>query len=438
MSGGTTPHVLIVGGGYVGLYTALRLERRLEAHEARLTMVNPENFMLYQSLLPEVTSGTLEPSHAVVPLRRALKRTRLLGGRVTALDHRRRTATVQPYEGEPGEVSYDHIVLGLGGITKVLPVPGLVERAVGFTTVTEAIFLRNQVLSRMEAAEALTDEAARRRALTFVFVGGGYSGVEALAELEDLAHDACRYFPSISPRDLRWVLVEVTDRILPIVDEDLAEYATRLLRERGVDVYLETSLESAEDGVIVLSNGERFEADTLCWAAGVSPDPLAAELGLPADDMGRLVVDEFLRVRDTPGAWAAGDCAAVPDLVDGGTCPPSAQYAVREARRLGDNLAAVLRGREPTPFRHKSLGELITLGRHQGVARVLRLRLRGFLPWYLRRLYHVARIPSPLRKLDVWLDWTGALVKPRDVVHLGSEEHPREPFHEAAERTRAG
>lgn len=438
MSGDTTPHVLIVGGGYVGLYTALRLERRLEAHEARLTMVNPENFMLYQSLLPEVTSGTLEPRHAVVPLRRVLKRTRLLGGRVTRLDHRRRTATVQPYEGEPGEVSYDHVVLGLGGITKVLPVPGLAERAVGFTTVTEAIFLRNQVLSRMEAAEALTDEAARRRALTFVFIGGGYSGVEALAELEDLAHDACRYFPSVSPRDLRWVLVEVTERILPIVDEDLAEYATRMLRERGVDVYLETSLESAEDGVIVLSNGERFEADTLCWAAGVSPDPLAGGLGLPTDDMGRLVVDESLRVRDTPGAWAAGDCAAVPDLVDGGTCPPSAQYAVREARRLADNLAAVLRGREPTPFRHKSLGEMITLGRHQGVARVLRLRLRGFLPWYLRRLYHVARIPSPLRKLDVWLDWTGALLRPRDVVHLGSEEHPREPFHEAAERTGAG
>jgi len=421
--GGRRPRILLVGGGWVGTYAALRLERRLGPAEADVTLVSPENFMLYQPLLPEVASGTLEARHAVVPLRRVLRRTRLVHGGVTALDHDRRVATVDVGEDETRELGYDHVAVGLGSVTRLLPVPGLPDHAIGFATVADATWLRDHVLDRLELADASRDPERRRRALTFVFVGGGYTGVEALGELQDLAAEACATYASLEPGDLRWILVEATDRILPIVDPGLSAYATRALRDRGVRVELSTTLERVEDGCLHLSSGEALAADTLVWAAGVRPNPLAAELGLPVDDRGAIQVDATLAVRDTPGAWAAGDCAAVPDLVagDGARAPATAQYAVREARTLGDNLAAAIRGDAPQPFRHRALGELITLGRHDGVAQVLgRVTLRGFVPWYLRRLYYLLQVPTPERKLRVWLDWTISLAFRRDIAGLGS------------------
>lgn len=428
------PRILIVGGGYVGLYTALRLERQLGHREADVTLVSPENFMVYQSLLPEMASGMLEPRHVVVPLRKALRRVRVRTGRLTDLDHARRAATIRPYEGDSVTEHYDHVVIALGSEPRVLPVPGLTDAAISFQTVTEALHLRNQVLGRMEAAVATADEAARRRALTFVFVGGGYSGVEALGELQSMAAEACESYDALDPSQLRWVLIEATDRILPMVDRGLAEDALDALRRRGVEVHLETVLETAEGGDLRLSDGTVLRTDTLVWVAGVQPNSLVEQLGLPTDEKGRLPVDACLRVKGTRGVWSAGDCAAVPDLVAGGTCPPSAQYAVREARQLGDNLAAAIRGQEPQPFGYDKLGELITLGRHQGVGQVRGRSLHGFLPWYLRRLYHVARIPTWNRKLRVWIDWTVSLAFTRDVVSLGSAEHPRMPFEVASER----
>jgi NADH:ubiquinone reductase (H+-translocating) len=426
------PRILIAGGGYVGLYAALELERRLRPGEAELVMVTPDGVMTYQPFLPETASGNIEPRHVVIPLRGTLPRTRLITGRVQGLDHDRGLATILPIEGEPYEVGYDHVVLGIGAVSRVLPIPGLAEQAVGFTTVAEAIYLRNQVLSRMDAADSTDDESIRRRALTFVFVGGGYSGIEALAELEDLARAAADRYGTVRRREMRWVLVEAQDRILPELDPELAAGALDLLRERGIEVHLETLLESAEGGRVRLSDGEEFETDTLVWTAGVRANPATEDTGFATDDGGRVLADEYLRVRDTEGAWTAGDCAAVPDLLGGGICPPTAQHALRQARRLARNLVATLRREPLEPFRYRSLGSLISLGRYKGVARVLDRRIKGATAWALHRTYHLLMIPTLNRKVRVATDWTVALFFRRDISQLGSLHRPREPFRAAA------
>jgi NADH dehydrogenase len=429
--GAKPSRILVIGGGYVGLYTALGLERRLRQAEAEVTLINPESFMVYQPFLPEAASGNIEPRHVVVPLRRVLKRTRLITGTVQGLDRERRVARVLPTEGEPYEVAFDILVLGPGSVSRVLPVPGLAERAVGFKTVAEAIYLRNQVLSRMDAAESTTDQVIRRRALTFLFVGGGYAGVEALAELEDLARDACRYYRTVRREDMRWILVEATGSILPEIGRSLAQYATERLRSRGIEVHLDTRLRSATDGRMVLSNGETFEAETLVWTTGVRAHPLLAGMGFNLDDRGRLVADERLRVAGADDVWAAGDGASVPDVTTGGLCPPTAQHALRQARQLSANLVATLRGEEPKEFRYRQLGALVSLGRYKGVANVLGIRVRGFPAWFLHRSYHLTRIPTLNRKVRVILDWTVALFFRRDVAQLGSLQRPRAPFEEA-------
>jgi NADH:ubiquinone reductase (H+-translocating) len=425
--------ILIVGGGYVGMYSALRLERRLRgAEDVEIALVNPESFMTYQPFLPEAASGNIEPRHVVIPLRTVLKRTRVITAAVAGIDHEARSATIKPEVGPAYALAYDHLVLAPGSVSRVLPVPGLAGRAVGFKTVAEAIYLRNHVLARMDASESTTDEAARRRALTFLFVGGGYAGVEALAELEDLARDACRYYRMVRREHMRWVLVEAAEGILPEIGRGLGEYALERLRHRDIEVHLGTRLDSAEGGLMRLSNGVEFDADTLVWTTGVRPHPLLGRSGLPLDERGRLVADEFLRVRGVEGVWTAGDCAAVPDLTTGGLSPPTAQHALRQARRLGDNLAGQLRGEAPEAFRYRDMGALVSLGRYKGVARVLRFRVRGFPAWFLHRTYHLTQIPTLNRKVRVMMDWTVALFFRRDVVQLGSLRRPRAQFEQAA------
>jgi NADH dehydrogenase len=425
--------VLVLGGGFVGVYTALGLERRLRPAEVSVTLVNPESFMAYQPFLPEAAAGNIEPRHVVVPLRTVLERTTLVTGSATALDHRRRVVTIQPVEGEPYEAPYDVVVVALGSVSRVPPMPGLVDVAVGFKTVSEAIYLRNRVLESMDAAESTDDDSVRRRVLTFVFVGGGYAGVEALAELEDLARDASRHYKRIRRADMRWILVEAAPMILPEMAPDMGPYATRILRERDIDVRLGTTLESVEGGHLRLSDGDEFDADTLVWTAGVRPHPLVTDLGFPTDERGRLVTDRYLRVRDIDGAWAAGDCAAVPDVGTGGINPPTAQHALRQARRLSANIAAMLREKPPTEFRYRNMGGIASLGRYKGIARVFVFRFKGFPAWWLHRNYHVFMVPTFNRKIRIILDWTVGLLFRRDIAQLGSLQHPRQAFEQAVE-----
>jgi NADH:ubiquinone reductase (H+-translocating) len=431
--------ILIAGGGYVGMYTALRLQkklrRELRAKSVEIVVVDPRSYMTYQPFLPEAAAGSLEPRHVVVPLRRVLGHCEVLTGRVESVDHSRRVALITPKRGEPYELSYEVVVLASGSVARTLPIPGLADLGIGFKQVEEAIALRNQVLDKMDIATTITDHAARRSLLTFVFVGGGYAGIEALAELEDMANYATRYYPELSKGDLRFVLVEATGRILPEVSEDLGRYTVEELRKRRIDVRLNTRLESCVGGRIVLSDGEEFDAETLVWTAGVKANPMNTRTDLPVDDKGRLLCKADLRVDGIEGAWGAGDGSAVPDLTGppGTLCTPSAQHAVRQAKVLGDNIVRVLHGRTPSAYIHKHVGSVASLGLHKGVAQVYGIKLRGFPAWFMHRTYHVSRVPTLNRKIRVVLDWTLALFFKRDVVSLGSLQRPREEFSEAAQ-----
>lgn len=435
MSTNAPRHIVILGGGYVGLYTALRLQSRLRRSQARITVVEPRSYMTYQPFLPEASAGALSPRHVVVPLRKVLRRCEIINAYVRSLDHDRRCVRLSPVDGPDYDLPYDEVVIALGSVARTLPIPGLAETGVGFKTVEEAIYLRNQVLHCLDVAESTLDEDRRRRALTFCFVGGGYAGVEALAELEDLARDAVAYYRRIGPDDLRFVLVEATGRILPEVGADMGQYTIRQLEARSIDVRLNTRLESCEDGEVVLSDGTRFATDTLVWTAGVRANPALGDFGLPLDERGRLKCLADLRVDGVEHAWGAGDACAVPDLTDphpDATCGPSAQHAVRQARRLADNIVASMRGTELKDYRHKYAGSVASLGLHKGVAQVYGIKLKGWPAWFMHRTYHLSRVPTFNRKIRVVAEWTLALFFKREIVSLGSLAVPFGEFEAAA------
>ncbi|MGW0194471.1 NAD(P)/FAD-dependent oxidoreductase [Nonomuraea sp. NPDC003201] len=434
-------HILIVGGGYVGLYTALRLQRKLQRElrggEARITIIDPQSYMTYQPFLPEAAAGNLSPRHVVAPLRRILPKVRILNGRVTEVDHDERTVTFQPPEGAPRQVAYDVIVMAAGSISRTLPIPGLTDIGIGFKAVGEAIALRNRVLHLLDVAESTDDPDVRRKALTFVVVGAGFAGVEALAELEDMAKDSTRYYRNIKPSDLRWVLVEASNRVLPEVGPEMGKWTLEQLRERGIDVKLETRLESCTDGHVILSDGSEFDAETLVWTAGVKPSPVVNDSGLPLDERGRIKCTAMLTIAGTNDAFAAGDAAGVPDVTNPGQyCAPNAQHAVRQAKVLADNIVRHLRGQQLVEYRHKYVGSVAGLGLHQGVANVYGVKLRGFPAWFMHRTYHLSRVPTLNRKVRVVVDWTLALFFKRETISLGEMEHPREDFRAAVATTR--
>jgi NADH dehydrogenase len=428
--------ILIVGGGYVGMYTALRLQRLLSRGRAEITIVDPQPNMTYQPFLPEAAAGSVEPRHVVVPLRRVLRNCRVITAAVSGVDHAHKAATVQPSEGDPYELRYDVLVMCPGSISRIMPIPGLAEQGIGFKTIGEAIYLRNHVLARLDLAVSISDEARRRKALTFVFVGGGYAGVEAIAELQDMARYATRYYDGIEPDDMRWVLVEAATRIMPEVSVGLALYTAQRLAEHGIDVRLDTRLDSVVGGHVMLSDGDEFDAETLVWTAGVKAHPILDATDLPRDDKGRLPCNANLTVRGVEGVFSAGDCAAVPDLSKkddpNALTGPSAQHAVRQAKVLARNVAAFVKGNALKDYEHAYAGSVASLGLYRGVAEVYGIKLRGILAWFMHRTYHVSRMPTLNRKIRVLADWTAALFFRREVVSLGQLQEPRTEFEEAA------
>ena len=408
-SGGT----LVIGGGFAGGYVARLLGKR------GATIVSPENFMLYTPMLPEAASGTLEPRHVVVPLRQMCPHAELVLGSATELDVAHKRARVETEEGVL-TFEFEHVVVAIGAISRTLPIPGLADHALGFKTLADAIYLRNHVLRRLEAAAAAPSEGQRQRELTFLFVGAGYAGVEALGELSDLVRDALRYYPTLRDEPQHWVLVDAAPKILPEIPRQLGDYAARQLTRRGVDIRVNTTLESVEPHAAVLSDGDRILTSTVVWTAGVRANPANERFGLPLDERGRIRVEPTLQVEGIPNAWALGDGARVPNGATPGVYdPPTCQHALRQARRLVKNLNG-----EAKPYRYRMLGQVATLGRYKGIAQVPGLLLRGFPGWFVTRTYHLYQLPLVTRKLRVVVDWTTALFFRRDIAELGTLGHP--------------
>jgi NADH:quinone reductase (non-electrogenic) len=406
--------VLVVGGGFAGGYVARLLGRQ------GATIVSPENFMLYTPMLPEAASGTLEPRHTVVPLRQMCPHAELVLGRVTAIDEERRAAQVETPDAGTFDIAYEQLVLALGAVPRTFPVPGLAEHGLGFKDLADAIHLRNRVLRELEAADAELAPEAMTRHLSFVFVGAGYAGVEALAELSDLATDALRWYPRLRDVPQRWVLVDAAPKILAEIPPRLGDYAAKELTRRGVEIHVSTTLVSFDGDEAVLANGVRVPSHTLVWTAGVKASPLLGPFGMPLDDRGRVRVDSLLRVDGRERVWALGDCAAVPnEMTPGQFDPPTCQHALRQARRLAKNLQG-----EPQPYGYRMLGQVATLGRYKGIADVMGVPIRGFPGWFVTRSYHLFQLPLVSRKLRVVVDWTTSLFFRRDIAELSKLGHP--------------
>lgn len=420
--------IVIAGGGFGGYHAARTLERVLPRHSARVTLVNDVNFLLYTPLLPGAAAGTLEPRHVVMPLREQLRTTDLWLGRVSGLESDRNCLVVDSLDGRRHHLHYDQLILSLGSISRTLPIPGLLEHAIGFKTLSEAIALRNRVISLLEVAETVHDAATRAEYLTFVFIGAGYAGLEGVAELQDFMSDVIDLYPRCRVQGMRFVLVEAKERVMPEVAPDLAEFAERELRGRGIEIRTATTVEEVTDRTVRLKGGEVIPTRTVVWTAGVRPHPVVERLGLPLADGGRIDVDATMRVRGRHDVWAIGDAAAVPDPARRGQpSPPTAQHAIRQGRRVARNVAAVLgAGGRVRPFRYRTLGVFVDMGRHQAVASTMGIKWRGFPAWFLARTYHMANMPGWKRKARLLLDWTVSLLFSRDVSELGQLGHPPE------------
>ncbi|SDS72300.1 NAD(P)/FAD-dependent oxidoreductase [Actinopolymorpha singaporensis] len=451
--GDSRPRVVVVGGGFAGFHALRHLERRLRPEAAELVLVSPTDYFLYTPLLPEVATGALEPRHIAVSLRQALPRTRHLLGHVTAMDIPGRTVTVDVADDAmqvtaDRTVPWHRLVLTPGSVTRQFDIPGLAEHAHGVKTLTEALYLRDHLLTQLDRADALppdsAEDAERKARLTVVAVGAGYTGTEVVAQLRWWTHSIAARWARIRPGDVRWLLIDIADTVLPELGKQLGDVAMGVLRHRGVEVRLGVTVSSVTDREVTLTDGTTVPARTLIWGAGVSANPLVATLGLPLAK-GRLVVDEQLRVPGVEYVWAAGDAAAVPDLTKfpdghgdrtGGeqpVTPPTAQHAQRQGAALARNVAASLGVGQARPYRHRDLGLVADLGGRDAVARPLNVSMSGLVATVTRG-YHLTALPATSNRLRVAADWLLDAALPPQAVQL-SEIRPGDALIAAAEGT---
>lgn len=438
------PRILIVGGGYAGFYTALKLEKHLRRGEAEVVMVDPLPYMTYQPFLPEVAAGSIEPRHAVVSHRRHLKRTTIVTASVTGIDHAAKTATITPEVGDPYSIDYDHIVVTAGSVSRTFPIPGIADVAIGMKAIEEAIVVRDRLIDNFSRAALLPAGPERDRLLTVVVVGGGFAGIETFGELRSLASALLREYPGLTIDDTHFHLIEAMGRIMPEVSLKTSLWVLKNLAQRDANVHLDTQLTSAVDGRIELSTGQTFESDLVIWTAGVMAHPMMRGTDLPLDERGRIRAQADLRVIDDngviDGAWTAGDVSAVPDLTGGGVggyCVPNAQHAVRQGKQLAKNLVATLRDETPTDYVHKNLGAVAGIGIGYGAFQSGKLGVTGFPAWVMHRGYHGLAIPMWERKLRVVGGWVGHLFFGRDNVSLSARDEPQAYFKEFAARPKA-
>jgi NADH dehydrogenase len=440
----TVPKILIVGGGYAGFYTAWKLEKLLRKGEADVTVVDPLPYMTYQPFLPEVAAGSIEARHSVVALRRHLKRSTVIAGKVTGIQHADKVATITPVAGEAYQVEYDQIVVTAGAVSRTFPIPGIADNAIGLKTIEEAVAIRDRLMSNFDKASTLPAGPERDRLLTVVVVGGGFAGIEVFAELRSLASSLIKFYPQLTFEDTHFHLVEAMGRIMPEVSLKTSEWVLKDLAKRGANVHLDTQVTGAVDGNIELSTGETIPSDLIIWTAGVMANPTVVRgSDLPVEERGRIRTRPDLRVGTdeefVEGAWAAGDVSAVPDLTGGGVggyCVPNAQHAVRQGKLMAKNITAVLRGELPKEYVHKNLGAVAGLGLYNGVFQSGNIALKGLVAWVAHRGYHGLAMPTWERKFRVVWGWWNNLWLGRDIVNLSTVQNPRYVFEEFAARPR--
>ena len=422
--------ILILGGGFGGVYTALHLQKRFKKDPAvEITLVDRDNYFLMTPLLFEAGSGVLEPRHAVTPIRSLLDKARFVEADVESVDLEARVVRARHGPAmRQWELPYDHLVLSLGGVPNRKLIPGS-EHALAFKTLADAIFLRNHIIDLFEQAEVESDPARKRRLLTFVLIGAGLVGVELMGELTEFTRSLTRTYKHIEYADLSFHLLEAGPNVMPEMERDLADYAVETLRRRGVHVMISTAAKRIDPSAVLLPDGSTLDAHTILFTAGVAPNPLLATLPLPKDAKGKVIVDSTMRCKERPEIWAVGDCAHIPNPADGKPYPPLAQHALREARVLAGNIASVIRHvKHPhlEPFIYQTLGMLASLGHYKGVGRVFKIKIRGFIAWWVWRTYYLMQMPRWERRIRIMLDWTVALFFKHDVAKLDlfGVQHP--------------
>jgi NADH dehydrogenase len=429
--------IVIVGGGYAGFYTALRLESKLKVRdEAEVTLIDPRPYMTYQPFLPEVLVGSIEARHALVSLRKNLPRTRIVSGSALKISHTDKSVVVRPYADNDYALKYDVIVVTAGAVTRTFPVAGLMEGAIGLKHVEEAVGIRDRLIASFDRAAGLPVGRERKRLLTAIVVGAGFTGVEGFGEMLSLAASLLRYHPELTLADLDFRLVQAANRIMPEVSERLAGRVVESFERRGARVHLNTHVVSAVDGHVVLSTGEEFDANFIVWTAGNDANPIVAKhTDLPVDSRGYLIVRADLRVgtdeEAIEDAWGAGDDASVPDLSGDsptGKVVQNAQNAVRQGRLLATNIVGTLRGRPPKQYFHHNLGTIATLGMGRGAFQSGRIGFTGVFAWLMHRAYHLYAVPTWERKVRVLAGWMASLRFGRDIVSVEDARHPRAAF----------
>lgn len=410
--------IVILGGGFGGVYAAIELEKTLARDaDVHITLINRDNFFLFTPMLHEVAASDLDITHIVNPVRKLLKKIEFFDGDLQSIDLCNKLVTVTHGIGEPHrhELEYDHLIIAVGSITNFFDLPGLAERALTMKSLGDAIHFRNRLIEHLEEADFECCPLARKPLLTFVVAGGGFAGAETIASVNDFLREAIRFYPHLTEDMLRLVLVHPGPFILPELGEKLGRYAQQKLARRKVEIRVNTRVTGFSGQEVSLSDGSSITTNTLLWTAGTSPNPLLS--GLPCEkERGRLLVNEFMEVKGWPGVWALGDCALVPDLTTGKYCPPTAQHALREGKIVAQNIAAEIRGGPKKAFVFSTIGQLASIGRRTGVARIAGINFSGFPAWWLWRTIYLSKLPRFEKRLRVALDWTLDLLFSKDLV----------------------
>jgi NADH:ubiquinone reductase (H+-translocating) len=415
------PRIVIVGGGFAGVAVAQELERLLPSGSAEIHMISRENYFLFHPMLPEVAGGGIEPHHILNSLRQLCPRTTVSLGLVRHIDIATKSVEFVhgPHE-DHAKMTYDYLVMAFGAVTNFSELSGMAQHALGLKTVADALYLRNHVVNMLEAAEVEPDEARRRELLTFVVVGGGFSGVETVAEMNDfIRHSALKHYRRIDPKEVRVVLLHGMARILPELTEDLAAIAHKRLEQIGVEVHLNAMLNACTQSEAILGEGEPISTRTLVCTIGAAPNPVLSSLEAAKDERGRVKVEPTLQVEGLADVWSLGDCTAVPNQATGGSlAPPTAQFAQREGKLVAHNVVAAMRGQAQQVFSYPGMGQFVSVGHQFAVANILGMKVSGFIGWWLWRSVYLFKLPGLSRKARVAIDWTLDLLFGRDIIHM--------------------